>query len=132
MKTLEKAPKKEMTEKAWDDLIKAINPSNISIQVENGTVTLKGTVESYSRKLLAEEIVSGVTGVKSIINDLQVRISANVKRKDTELFDVVLDALNKDFNLNPEKSMQKTGRTKTNHHPAIVTTKDFSYWEIFC
>lgn len=133
MKTLVNSPKQELTEKAWEDFIKAINPSDISIQVENGTVILNGTVDSYARKLLAEQIVSGVTGVKSIINALQVRISVNVKKKDTELLDGVLDALNKDFNLNNENSSEKLKpRVKTNHHPAVVTTNEFSYWEIFC
>ena len=107
MKTLLTSPKQELTEKAWEDFIKAINPSDISIQVENGTVTLNGTVDSYARKLLAEQIVSGVTGVKSIINELQVRILATAKKKDTELLDVVLDALNKDFDLNDKSQSQK-------------------------
>ncbi|MBL7931700.1 MAG: BON domain-containing protein [Bacteroidia bacterium] len=133
MNTIVNSPKKELTEKAWEDFIRAINPSDISIQVENGIVTLQGTVDSYSRKLLAEQIVSNVTGVKSIINELQVRISANVKKKDTELLDLLLDALNKDFDLSQEDSAEKARpRAKTNHHPAVVTTNEFSYWEIFC
>lgn len=133
MKTLVNSSKQEMTEKAWEDFIKAINPSDISIQVENGTVILNGTVDSYSRKLLAEQIVSGVTGVKCIVNALQVRISATLKKKDAELLDVVLDALNKDFDLNTENASEKLkSRVKTNHHPAVVTTSEFSYWEIFC
>ncbi len=133
MKTLTNHAKQDSIEQAWEDLIKAISPSDITIQVEDGTVILNGTVDSYARKLLAERIVADVTGVKFIVNCLKVRITGTARKKDAELLDGVLEALNKDFNLNTENSLnQLKPKTKTQHHPALVTTQDFSYWEIFC
>lgn len=50
-----------------------LDASEITVQVENGEVTLSGTVEHRYFKKLAENIVESVSGVKDIHN--QIRIS---------------------------------------------------------
>lgn len=135
MKTLINPTKEEstqdFTDKAWEDLINAIHPSDISIQIENGSVYLQGSVASYSRKMLAEQIVSGITGVRSIVNNLEVR---NVSRKnDAALLDSVLAALNDEFLVKtPSSPTNEKSLVNAIHHPAVVTTKEFQYWELFC
>jgi osmotically-inducible protein OsmY len=44
--------------------------SNIKVLVVHGAVTLEGTVESYWKKMKAEELASDVTGVVSVTNML--------------------------------------------------------------
>ncbi len=45
----------------------------ISVKVDNGVATLKGTVNSAEKKAKAEEITSKVSGVKSVVNNLEVK-----------------------------------------------------------
>lgn len=103
MKKTQDIQKETMTELAWKELIEAIKPRDISVGVMNGIVTLSGTVDSYSKRTMAEHIVSGVTGVKSIINALEVKLPAADRKKDEELTDSILDAFIKNFN-EPEET----------------------------
>ena len=50
-----------------------LDATGIQVQVENGQVTLTGTVESRQAKRLAEDILDGISGVKDIHNQLRVQ-----------------------------------------------------------
>ena len=50
-----------------------LDATGIQVQVENGEVTLTGTVESRQAKRLAEDILEGISGVKDIHNQLRVQ-----------------------------------------------------------
>lgn len=54
----------------WDNRVDA---SKIGVEVENGTVTLKGEVPTYLSKLAAESDALDVLGVIHTINELNVR-----------------------------------------------------------
>lgn len=45
----------------------------ITVNVDDGVVKLKGTVDSAEKKAKAEEIARKVDGVKSVVNNLQVK-----------------------------------------------------------
>lgn len=45
----------------------------IEVLVEDGVVTLKGSVDSYAKKLAAEHAAKSVKGVKNIIQKIEVR-----------------------------------------------------------
>ena len=49
-----------------------INPQNVTVEVFSGVVTLKGTVESYWQRTLAEELVDNVDGASEVNNELAV------------------------------------------------------------
>jgi osmotically-inducible protein OsmY len=49
-----------------------IEASNIHVSVENGRVTLEGTIPTYAERELVEEAVSATTGVAEIENQLRV------------------------------------------------------------
>jgi osmotically-inducible protein OsmY len=49
-----------------------LDASEIDVEVEGGAVTLRGTVDSGDAKLLAEELVESVTGVREVHNQLKV------------------------------------------------------------
>jgi len=45
----------------------------ISVNVDNGVAKLKGTVNSPEKKAKAEEITRKVSGVKDVVNNLEVK-----------------------------------------------------------
>jgi hyperosmotically inducible protein len=44
----------------------------IGVDVKQGVVTLSGTVDSETRKSKAEKIAKKISGVKSVVNQIQV------------------------------------------------------------
>ena len=59
----------------------------------NGTVTLTGTVNSYTEKLAAEEAAKRVAGVRAIANDIEVVLPGTSRRSDTAIAEAALNAL---------------------------------------
>ena len=55
-----------------------LDPSDITVQVQNGEVTLSGTVDHRYFKKLVGNIVESVSGVKDIHN--QIRISGSTEK----------------------------------------------------
>ncbi len=49
-----------------------IDLADVEVSVQDGQVTLRGTVDSYWKKLWAEEIVGGLQGVTRVANELAV------------------------------------------------------------
>jgi osmotically-inducible protein OsmY len=45
----------------------------VKYDVKNGVVTLKGEVNSQSKRALAEQIASAVPNVKQVVNDMQIK-----------------------------------------------------------
>jgi osmotically-inducible protein OsmY len=50
-----------------------LDPSNITVEVHNGEVTLKGTVSDREDKRQAEDIAESCAGVKEVQNQLRVK-----------------------------------------------------------
>jgi len=103
MNSTEYTSKNAPTDQAWKELIQAIKPRDISILVNEGVVTLKGTADSYSKKLLAEQIVASVTGVKGIQNHIEVKLKNADGKKDVEITDNILNAFVQNFNAPQEE-----------------------------
>jgi hypothetical protein len=51
---------------------KLSNLTRIDVQAENGVVTLGGTVDSAERRARAVQIASGVSGVKAVVNNIDL------------------------------------------------------------
>jgi len=49
-----------------------LDATEIEVEVEGGAVTLRGVVDSTDARLLAEELVESVTGVREVHNNLKV------------------------------------------------------------
>jgi osmotically-inducible protein OsmY len=71
----------------------SIDAGDIGVSVENGVVTLRGDVRSYSEKATAERVVCGVYGVKAVANDVTVRVGDGQKRTDTDIAQAAVSAL---------------------------------------
>ena len=52
---------------------KAANLTRVDVDTNNGTVYLNGTVDSAEQKARAEQLAWQAKGVKSVVNNLQVK-----------------------------------------------------------
>lgn len=52
-----------------------IGREKIEISVNDGLVTIKGSVDSYAKKLAAEHAAKSVKGIKNVIQKIEVRFS---------------------------------------------------------
>jgi osmotically-inducible protein OsmY len=59
-----------------------IDPTNVQVEVQNGDVTLKGTVSDYASKRQAEDIAESCSGVREVQNQLRVKREDERDRDD--------------------------------------------------
>jgi len=105
-----------ITESTWQELIRGIRSEEINVAVNQGNVALNGTVDSYLKKVTIEKLVSQITGVKSILNQIDVQPAKTDKNQDEEIKDLItgyLKPITSKVN-EPEKSRA-----------------EIAYWEIF-
>jgi hyperosmotically inducible protein len=57
-----------------------LRDSTVNVDVDNGVVTLTGTVATNDQKARASRVAQGVDGVKSVKNNLTVSASGNTNR----------------------------------------------------
>ncbi|MFN8525454.1 MAG: BON domain-containing protein [Chloroflexota bacterium] len=74
----------------WDTRVKE---TEVGVSVDGGVVTLTGTVDSYAKKLAAQDAAHRVYGVLDVANDIQVKLPADAGRTDTEIARAVREAL---------------------------------------
>ena len=74
----------------WDP---KVDSDAIAVSADDGAVTLRGTVGSFRQKREAKQDAERVYGVKSVKNDLEVRIMNQDRRDDADLRGAVLQAL---------------------------------------
>ena len=60
-----------------------LRDSTISVDVDNGAVTLTGSVPNPAQKTKAEQVARGIEGVSSIKNDLQVAPAGSNTNRNT-------------------------------------------------
>lgn len=77
-------------ELAWDP---AVRSTTIGVAVKDGVVTLTGHIETYAEKYAAEKALRRVTGVKAIALELDVRLSPEHRRSDTDIATAAEQAL---------------------------------------
>src|SRR2546426_5344521 len=79
-----------LDELKWDTRVR---PNEIGVAVKDGIVTLTGWVDSYLKKIAAEDAVHRVPGVKAVANDIEVRLPSSAERTDADLAAAALNAL---------------------------------------
>jgi osmotically-inducible protein OsmY len=70
-----------------------VEDKGIIVEVDNGIITLSGTVPNYFGKIHAADVVKKVRGVKGVVNELQVNLSTHLKRNDKEITKAAIEAL---------------------------------------
>ena len=96
----EEIQKDVLEELKWDARVR---PNEIGVAVKDGVVTLTGWVDSYLKKVAAEEDAYHVPGVKAVVNDIEVRLPGSAQRTDPDLAKAVLDALKWDAGIPTDK-----------------------------
>ncbi len=89
-----------MDQLMWEPIL---NAAGIGVAVNNGIVTLSGIVDNYSKKMAAEHAAKKVAGVKAVAEDIQVGISPEFLKTDTEIAEAVVHALKWNISVPDEK-----------------------------
>lgn len=74
-----------------------VNAAQIGVSVDMGAVTLLGAVDSYAKKWAAESATKRVSGVRTVAQDLTVKLLSEHARTDSEIAGAVQSALLWDF-----------------------------------
>lgn len=80
-----------------------LEPEKIKVEVNNGVVTLSGSVSYFREKLMAQTIASWQDGVSDIVDHIVIMSPAAAKGDDN-LKNIISDILKKNFSL--EKNVQ--------------------------
>jgi osmotically-inducible protein OsmY len=71
----------------------SFDAADIGVSVDNGVVTLRGDIASYTAKSAAERVALGVYGAKAVANDLNVRLIGEYQRSDSDIAQAAANAL---------------------------------------
>jgi len=74
----------------WEPLL---NAAEIGVTVKDGVVTLTGTVDSFTKKMEAEDAAKKVVGVKAVVEKIAIKLAHWGKTTDAEIAAEVLRAL---------------------------------------
>jgi osmotically-inducible protein OsmY len=74
----------------WDS---RVDETDVGVEVDNGIITLTGTVSSWGKRIAAEEAAHRVRGVLDVANDIVVKVPGTGGRTDTEVAQAVRNAL---------------------------------------
>ena len=85
---------------SWEPLLKT---AEISVTAKDGVITLTGIVDSYAKKLEAEEAAKNVKGVKNVIEKIEIQFEGTGKKGDNEISYEVLNALKWNLQVPNEK-----------------------------
>jgi osmotically-inducible protein OsmY len=69
----------------------SIDAAEIGVAVKDGIVTLSGRVPSYWEKFEAERAAARVSGVKAVVNEMDVHLPGSSERTDEDIARVALD-----------------------------------------
>ena len=94
----------------------------IEVAVQNGTVTLTGTVQSHNRKLAAQLIASSFDGCRGVVNDLKVMPPGHVS--DDRIAEYVRAALDAHAEITAE-----TTTVSVSNGVATLSGTAASHWE---
>jgi len=74
----------------WEPLL---NAAAIGVIAKDGVITLTGTVDSYAKKLEAEDAAKSVKGVKAVIVKIEIKFNSEWEKKDdSEIADEIIKA----------------------------------------
>ena len=75
----------------WEPILRT---AEIGVSAKAGIITLTGEVDSYKKKSHAEDTAKNVSGVKAIVEKLEVNYRTSDQLTDTEIAKEVINALN--------------------------------------
>jgi osmotically-inducible protein OsmY len=90
MKTNEELQRDVQNAIKWEPLL---NAAEIGVTAKDGVVTLSGHVNSYNKKMEAEDAAKKVTGVKALVENIEIKFTGIGTKDDAEIANEVLNAL---------------------------------------
>lgn len=87
-------------ELAWDPAVKS---EHVGVAVKNGVVSLSGHIDTYAEKRAIEKALRRVNGVKAIALELDVLLSPDHQRNDTDIAQAAEQALRWNSSLPPDR-----------------------------
>jgi hypothetical protein len=90
-----------------------LDATGIQVRVENGEVTLAGTVESRQAKRLAEDILDSISGIKDIHNQLRVQANQGQDHQNPFMAQSQMDQGNAQVSNGQSQSRGQTQRGET-------------------
>jgi osmotically-inducible protein OsmY len=85
-----------------------VQPNEVGVSVRDGIVTLTGWVDSYLKKWEAEQAALRVSGVKAVVNDIEVKLPG--ERTDEDIAADAVRALQLDAALPADKIRVKVSK----------------------
>lgn len=89
-----------LDELRWDP---SVNEAEIGVAVKDGIATLTGYVDSYFEKWAAERAAKRVSGVKGIVQKIEVRLPGSSQRTDADIARAAVNALQWDISVPHDK-----------------------------
>jgi osmotically-inducible protein OsmY len=74
----------------WDP---TINAAQVGVSVDQGAVSLLGVVDTYAEKWAAEAATKRVNGVRTVAQDLTVKLPSEHARSDAEIAGTIQNTL---------------------------------------
>lgn len=102
MKTNEELQKDVQDAIKWEPLL---NAAEIGVTSKDGIVTLTGVVDSYIKKLEAEDAAKKVAGVKAVVEKIEIKFDGAVKTGDNEIAKEVVNAFKWNWQI-PEETVK--------------------------
>lgn len=84
----------------WEPLMHA---AEIGVTAKDGVVSLTGIVDSYVKKMEAENATKKVLGVKAVVENIEVKFPSSWSKTDAEVANEVLAALKANYSVPNEK-----------------------------
>jgi osmotically-inducible protein OsmY len=100
MKTNQQLQKDVQDAIRWEPLL---TDAEFGVTAQDGIVTLTGTVDSYSKKLEAENAAKNVAGVKAVAEEIVIKHGESGNKSDTEIAAAVLNAWKWNWEVPDEK-----------------------------
>ena len=88
----------------------SVHAAEIGVAAKDGIVTLIGRVQSYWEKLAAERAASRVSGVKAVVNELEIRLPSFSERTDEDIARAALNALDWSISVPSERIKVKVSK----------------------
>jgi len=84
----------------WEPLLGA---AEIGVTAKDGVVSLTGVVDSYAKKLEAENAAKKVIGVKALVEKIEVKFPSSWSKTNVEIANEVLTALKSNWSVPKDK-----------------------------
>lgn len=84
----------------WEPLL---NAAEIGVTAKDGVITLSGMVDSYAKKVEAENAAKSVGGVKAVAETIEINYGTSFKKNDTEIAGEILNAWKWNWEVPSEK-----------------------------